>query len=719
VTVGGQASRQHLLRRLAAVEARVRSAVTRRRAEDPEIDDPVRGLYISEEQVDRLLAGAQPFEPVDVSRLVDDAAAFADEAEATGADLRLRRLARTLHLDEVDVDLLLIAAAPDIDPRFERLYGYLHDDVTRRRASVGLALELMGLSPVDPAARARLTQGGALAGGGLVEIGEPDRPLLSRPLRVPERAVAHLLGGDTPSPAVAGAEMAVPVVPLPGSTEVGRAVAGGVHLVYLRDGPRDAGMATAVSGLHAAGWPALAIDLGPLTSDDDPAALLTEALLEAGLRGAGLIAGPIDTIVERGPQALVWAGGAAVPVALFGRRGWDPAWLPAMPATVTAGALDHAAREQMWQAIVDSPAGFDPAAATVQYRLKPEQAVRAWQAARRHAVAAGRPLAPDDLRLGARLQNAGRLDHLARRITPRAGFADLVLRPQAMALLREIAHRARHREHVIDSWQMGGRSDKGRGITALFAGESGTGKTLSAEVIAHDLGLDLYVIDLSTVVDKYIGETEKNLERIFDQAEDVNGILFFDEADALFGKRSEVSDARDRYANVEIAYLLQRMERFDGITVLATNLRANIDEAFTRRIDVLVDFPEPEEDDRRRLWELHLPPSLPCEEALDLDYLAKAFELSGGDIRNITLAAAYAAAVEARPVSTAHLLLATAREYRKLGRLVTESEFGPYFDLVTDPAGADGSVPVRATAVTPADARSSAVAASGGEDART
>ena len=143
---------------------------------------------------------------------------------------------------------------------------------------------------------------------------------------------------------------------------------------------------------------------------------------------------------------------------------------------------------------------------------------------------------------------------------------------------------------------------RGRGITALFAGDSGTGKTMSAEVIAGDLGLDLYVIDLSTVVDKYIGETEKNLERIFTEADRVNGVLLFDEADALFGKRSEVQDAHDRYANVEVAYLLQRMETFDGLAVLTTNLRANIDEAFTRRLDAIVDFPMPEEDDRRRLW---------------------------------------------------------------------------------------------------------------------
>ena len=175
-----------------------------------------------------------------------------------------------------------------------------------------------------------------------------------------------------------------------------------------------------------------------------------------------------------------------------------------------------------------------------------------------------------------------------------------------MEQLRELTGRARHRDLVLDEWGMARTSLKGRGVTALFAGDSGTGKTMSAEVIAGSLGLDLYVIDLSTIVDKYIGETEKNLDRVFTEADRVNGVLLFDEADAIFGKRSEVKDARDRYANVEVAYLLQRMEQFDGMAILTTNLRANVDEAFLRRLDAIVDFPLPEADDRRRLWERNL-----------------------------------------------------------------------------------------------------------------
>jgi SpoVK/Ycf46/Vps4 family AAA+-type ATPase len=250
--------------------------------------------------------------------------------------------------------------------------------------------------------------------------------------------------------------------------------------------------------------------------------------------------------------------------------------------------------------------------------------------------------------------------------------------------LDELTSRARHRERVLGEWGMAGSGGRGAGLTALFAGDSGTGKTLSAEVVARDLGLDLYVIDLATVVDKYIGETEKNLDRIFSEADRVNGVLLFDEADAIFGKRSEVKDARDRYANVEIAYLLQRMERFDGLAVLTTNLRANLDDAFLRRLDVIVDFPMPEEEQRLRLWDLHLPPPVPRTDDIDFDFLASAFRLSGGNIRNVCVAATFLAAADDRPVSMADLVRATEREYQKLGRLTHEAEFGAYMDLLVD-----------------------------------
>ncbi len=329
-------------------------------------------------------------------------------------------------------------------------------------------------------------------------------------------------------------------------------------------------------------------------------------------------------------------------------------------------------------ATIEADTGADLAA----FRLSPEQVVRAVRAARQQAAAEGRPIGSGDLQAGARSQNAGGLERLARRIRPQVSWPDLVLPEGVVTQLGEIAARARFRDVVLDRWGLGRRSSKGRGLTALFAGDSGTGKTMSAEVVSGELGLDLYVIDLSTVIDKYIGETEKNLDRIFSEADRVNGVLLFDEADAIFGKRSDVKDLHDRYANVEVAYLLQRMELFDGVAILTTNLRSNVDEAFTRRLDAVIDFPMPEEDDRRHLWRNNLPSTVPQADDIDMDFLARAFKLSGGNIRNIAVAAAFFAAADDREVAMADVIRATEREYRKLGRLTVEAEFGPYLELI-------------------------------------
>jgi hypothetical protein len=353
-------------------------------------------------------------------------------------------------------------------------------------------------------------------------------------------------------------------------------------------------------------------------------------------------------------------------------------WRTGLGAALDGAARDGAARDG---AATDGPV-LDPAASTAQFVLTPDQVVGAARSAALHAAVRGTPLTATDLAHGVRAQNAVGLERLARRIEPAVGWRDLVLPPATATQLREIALRARHRGQVLDEWRMRPGGGRGRGVTALFAGDSGTGKTMSAEVIAGDLGLDLYAVDLSSVIDKYVGETEKNLERIFTEAAGVNAVLLFDEADAIFGKRSEVRDAHDRYANVESAYLLQRMESFDGLAILATNLRANLDEALTRRLDLVVDFPVPDPALRRALWDRTLGDRIPRAPDLDLEFCAASFELAGGNIRSAAVAAAYLAAHDGRPVSTVDLVGGIYREYRKLGRLTLETEFGPYFARV-------------------------------------
>jgi ATPase family associated with various cellular activities (AAA) len=706
VTAVADPSLTHVLRRLELIEARVRAAVTRRRATDPETDDRFRGLYISQVHVDRLLAEKSgPAAPdAGAAKARDEAEAAADAAEREGVDLRLRRLARNFHLDEIDIELLLIAMAPDVDARFERLYGYLQDDVSRRRASVGLGLELCGLPSSSAYARSRLAAGAPLVDEYLVQVEENERPVLTRPLRVPDRVAAHLLGSDIPDPVIAAlayqCEHAMPdqaatlvrwmseespsphresQIPSPsgGGQGAGR-------VAYIRERPGASGAALASSAFAQLGRPTLALDLERLRSEDDVPLVAALAAREAGLTGAGIVAGPVEVLIARGLPAVRAFSEMPALVVLVGARSWDPGWARDVPFICEAPIPDALQRAELWRRNLngDTPPDLDLAGTMAQFRLTAEQVHRAARAARMDAHAREIPLNEEELKAGARAQNAAGLERLARRIQPAVDFADLVLPPDTMAQLKELLTRARYREQVLDVWKMGGPSTRRRGLTALFAGPSGTGKTMAAEVLASELGLDLYTVDLATVVDKYVGETEKNLDRIFAEAERVNGVILFDEADALFGKRSEVSDAHDRYANVEVAYLLQRMELFDGIAILATNLRANLDEAFTRRLDSLVDFPEPEAEYRRRLWERSLGSNMPRAADLDLDFLAESFKLSGGAIRNIVVAAAYAAAEGKQPLDMGDLVRATQREYLKLGRMVVESEFGPYYGFL-------------------------------------
>ncbi|RPJ86196.1 MAG: ATP-binding protein, partial [Acidobacteria bacterium] len=266
-------------------------------------------------------------------------------------------------------------------------------------------------------------------------------------------------------------------------------------------------------------------------------------------------------------------------------------------------------------------------------------------------------------------------------IKPVFGWEDIILPKDQMQQLRELAHHVRREQVVMGDWGFAAKLPRGRGLTTLFSGPSGTGKTMAAEVLAKELGLDLFKIDLSGVVSKYIGETEKNLNRIFTEAEDSNAILFFDEADALFGKRTEVKDAHDRYANIEVSYLLQKMEEYRGVVILATNLRKNMDEAFVRRMRFIVDFPFPDEVQREKIWAGVFPDQAPIDPGVDYRFLGRRLSLTGGNIRNISIRAAFLAAAkdqENPQIEMEEVIAATKREFQKMGRLHSDEDFHPF-----------------------------------------
>lgn len=703
---GLSASRRHLAGRLAVIELRVQSAMALRRATSDPSSDPWPGLLVSEPKAERLLhdgsampgalegdveRGWQPQEDADwVFREVEEEA---DAAEAAGQRLRLRVLQRRFGLDALSLDLLVVALVPELDGRFEQLYGYLNDDITRRRATVGLSLALTGIPLASVRARAALGPGSALVRRGLLSVDGEDRPWPGRELRVADRVVAWCLGHDEPDPQVASvAEVVGPdavgdvAVPLTApATARWLRHKGGV--VYLREAPGASGRWLGTMAWSSGGSPALVVHLDRIPPGADAAAVAAAAAREAALQEAGIVAGPLDALV--GPATTVVEALTRVPggVILHGRAPWDSSWSALTPLVLSVPLPTSDELAPHWaRALRDAPLvpGLDANVATAQFRLSPEQVQRAADVARGQAELEGTAIDEQALRAGAREHNNPGLERLAQRIEPAVGWDDLVLPDVVAAHLRDVAARARLRDTVLGRWGMRPGGRRGKGVVALFCGVSGTGKTMSAEVLAGELGIDLYVIDLASVIDKYVGETEKNLERVFTEADGVGGVLLFDEADALFAKRSEVRGANDRYANVEVAYLLQRMERFDGLALLSTNLRSNIDEAFVRRLDAVVEFPLPDAALRRSLWERSFTPAVPRADDLDLDFLASSFPLSGGNIHSVCVSAAYVAAESGQPVTMADVVRCLAREYLKLGRLCTEAEFGRYWALVAD-----------------------------------
>jgi ATPase family associated with various cellular activities (AAA) len=343
-------------------------------------------------------------------------------------------------------------------------------------------------------------------------------------------------------------------------------------------------------------------------------------------------------------------------------------------ASLTIEPPSSAERAECWRASLSAtgiplePVDLDTLAD--RFVLAPSQIEDAVRMATRQAG----PLTLAQLVKAARAQTGHDLAGLASPVRLVAAWNDIVLPPDSFAQLKEICARIAGRRRVLDEWGFDRKLGRGTGAAALFAGPSGTGKTMAAEIIASELGLGLYKVDLAGVISKYIGETEKNLDRIFTAAQGANVVLFFDEAEALFGKRSEVRDAHDRYANIEVAYLLQKMEAHDGLAILATNMRGNLDESFTRRLAFTVHFPFPDEEHRRRIWASIWPAEAPLKPDVDLDFLARRFPLSGGNIKNVALAAAFLAADAGTHVDMAHVLHAVRREYQKLGKNLNDDD---------------------------------------------
>ena len=628
----------------------------------------------------------------------------------------LEIVARLFHLGQFERDVLLLCLAPEIDPSFERLYAYLQDDANRKYPTANLAVQVLGdlyfgdavtareqiwtlFAPEAPLCRFRLLRSEWTSGGSWA----------NEPLRLDRRIGSYLLGINFLDEQVAAFLRSVEdVAPLSSAqTEIVERLERRLRTWSDRDRVPAVNLVSREQGCSKAITRHLCARIGVALYTLDPSRLPSlpverqacyrllerESMLlpcayyvdcpdagQATPAEAGHTPGhpPDDALdVARGMRALLFA---ASHEPLSDERSF---------ITVRVPRSDAQTQFAVWKArLEDRLAGNGSqdvflARMVQQFRFGPQQIQGVVRSAF-EAAALRNPELPvlneADLWLAARGHAVRSIEGLAEKIEVRRGFEELVLPAEPMQQIRDIASQVEQRDRVYEQWGFGAKLSRGRGIVALFAGPSGTGKTMAAEVLAQRLDLDLYRIDLAGVISKYIGETEKNLKRVFDAAEESGAILFFDEADALFGKRSEVRDSHDRYANIEINYLLQRMEDYRGLAILATNRKSLLDQAFLRRLRFLIDFPLPAAADRVRIWRGAFPPQARME-PLDYELLGR-LEVSGGNISNIALNAAFLAASDGVAIAMDHVLAAARREYSKIDKLMLESEFGRYYKAV-------------------------------------
>ena len=665
-------------------------------------DGPFRGYGITPAEALSHLQKAEDDKEENKSALNPElAAGLATRVERSGREavpLPLVTLQRVFSLSRFEVDILLTCLLPELYPGLCKVFGFLQDDATQTYPATGFLLDLYCHNQEERSiARQVFHPGSPLKNWDLLApIGdEAISPLLKRAFRVDERIVTYLLGNQQYDERLSGiismTEPGLPAQPPRHATELKHLVDGVMategRIVTLAgkdtDGIQEFIEATAAT----LGWKIISTPLALLHRQNEWNTKLTGLLLrEAVLQPAVLVlhdadrrsgeplpdALPLKRLLAR-KGVLVFYLGTGLS---FGDHGFETRVRHIQLDFPAPGAAE---RVQSWMAAIEKfnlPWTEQTAEQlAMNYRIPQSRISVVLQHLRlrlngsardpEHSLDLLRQLMSEYLRQP--------LDEVAKRIEPAFGWEDLILPRTVTDHLRAYRNMIAHQFTVYEKWRLGSKMPRGRGAVALFSGSSGTGKTMAAEVIARDLGINLYRIDLAGLVSKYIGETEKNIKKVFDNAGS-NTLLFFDEADSLFGRRTEIKDSHDRYANLEVNYLLQRLEDHDGPVVLATNIRKNLDEAFLRRIHFIIEFPQPSDSLRRIIFQKYLPSTMPLAEDIDLDFLAEHFEISGGDIKNAAVQAAFMAAENGGQLVMEHLLVALKREYLKIGKLYPGSQ---------------------------------------------
>jgi SpoVK/Ycf46/Vps4 family AAA+-type ATPase len=684
-------------------------------------------LYVSREEVDHLLRPAEPpqykgqpskFEQDRVSREIDALQCEINARTAasieTGVFLALPELALLFDLSPFEVQTLVICLAPELHRKYDKVFVYLQDDIARKKPSIDLVLNLLCEADAERwKARGIFSLHAPLLRSGILQVVDDHTSPsassdLARFLTVDPRILDYLLGNtgidkrlaDSAQLFLSPVSMDDVLLDTAVKNRILNIVLGhldpakprGKKLVLHLYGPRGVGKRDLALGIcRKLGCFLLYLDIElVMAKEAEAGTLLRLAFREGVLQQAVIYIDHIDALASSNDtrsKALLKLLARMIAeygwlTVLAGEKPWpaegmfETAVFLSTHLDVPAPELRQIAWEKVLQRMGLQHSRSWAAEMAAQFRLTPGQILDAAQYADYHyQIGEGKKsITLNHLYAAGRSQSNQKLTELAAKIEPAYGWNDIVLAEEKIIHLKEICSQVKHYHRVFGEWGFGKKISHGKGLSVLFSGTPGTGKTMTAQVMARELQLDLYKIDLSGVVSKYIGETEKNLARIFYEAETSNAILFFDEADALFGKRTEVSDAHDRYANIETSFLLQKMEEYEGVVILATNFRSNMDEAFTRRIRFIVEFPFPDEESRCRIWKTHFPPEAPVSKEIDYRLLARQFQVSGGNIRNIVLNAAFIAAQNGGTIEMEHIYNGARREFEKIGKLWDKNE---------------------------------------------
>jgi AAA+ superfamily predicted ATPase len=638
--------------------------------------------------------------------------------------LRLLQLEKLFGLSSLEIAVLLVCLLPELDGRYRRLFGFLQDDASRTRPGVELVLQILQpISSNGQTARSVFNESAALRTNHLLQItdlsGGSD-PLSAHALSVDVRVVDYLLGSDQPDN-----RLKALITESEASQEVAELILEDDVIARLHDlsqwlneiikttqappvfflhGRYGSGRFDAAQALcKEVGIPLLRVDTA-LTRQLTWSTTVDLILREARLRGAAVYWNSTETlrVLEQAQTQDQWDYLAAAIeqhsglVFLESETLWEPAGHLQQKGFIRIDftAPGYSLRKKIWEHYLPSADMFAETIPETEQlaslmangfqltggQIRDSIATALGQARQRNPSAARYLI--EDLYEGCRRQSSRSLITFARLIEPRSdlSFDDLILPESNKRQLNELRDRIRYRSQVYTGLGFERRLSLGKGLIALFTGSSGTGKTMAAELLGHEYGMQIYKIDLAAVVSKYVGETEKNLAKVFNEAEDANAILFFDEGEALFGKRGEVKEARDRWANTEVNYLLQRIEEYRGVVIITTNFRQNMDSAFLRRLHAAVDFPRPEAEARLRILRGMFPKDIARPDDDELRVLAKQFTLSGGNIKNVVLDAAFRSIAdtgeEGAQITIRHLVLGIAREEQKMGRALTKGDFG-------------------------------------------